>query len=150
MRQRAVLHCPVPMLAASAWCREASRALLGCLLGLASAAWAADAPVHRCGNSYSFQPCPGGTVLDVADPRSAAQQRESRDASARDAALARQMKAERMADERAVPKGGAANLGPVTAPTPARAASKPHQTTHKKAKKPAKSASAAGSAPAAR
>ena len=138
----AVLPCPASRLAAPARCRALTSALLVCLVGLASGALAAEAPVHRCGNSYSSQPCPGGTVLDLADPRSAAQQRESREASERDAALARQMKAQRLAEERAAPKGGAANLGPVAAPAPAKAASKPHQTTHKKAKKPAKAASA--------
>ena len=126
-------------------CRGLTAALLVCLVSVGSGAMAADAPVHRCGNSYSSQPCPGGTVLDVADPRSAAQQRQAREASERDAALARQMKAQRVADERAVPKGGAANLGPVAAHPPAKAASKPHQRTHnktKKAAKPAKPASA--------
>jgi len=130
------------MVAASVPCRVLTAVLLGCLVGAGSGALAADTPVHRCGNSYSSLPCAGGTAVDVADPRSAAQQRESREASERDAALARQMKAQRVAEERAASKGGAANLGPVAAPPPAKAASKPHQSTHKKAKKPAKPASA--------
>ena len=144
MRLRAVLPCIGPRIAASALCRGLASAVLACLAGLGSVAWAADAPVYRCGNSYSSQPCPGGAVLDLADPRSASQQRQSREASERDAALARQMKAQRVAEERAAPKGGAANLGPVVAPTPAKAASKPHQATHKKSKKPAKPASVPG------
>jgi hypothetical protein len=126
----------------SALCCGLTSALLAWLVSAGSAAMAADAPVHRCGNSYSSQPCPGGTALDVADPRSAAQQREAREASGRDAALARQMRAQRVADDRAAPQGGAANLGPVAAPPPAKAASKPHQSSHKTAKKLAKPASA--------
>ena len=129
---------------ASALRRGLVAALLGCLVSAGSGVLAAEAPVHRCGNSYSSQPCPDGTAVDVADPRSAAQQREAREASARDAALARQMKAQRLANERAAPKGGAANLGLVAAANPpAKAASKPHQHTHKKAKKANKLAKAA-------
>ena len=83
--------------------------------------------------------------MDMADPRSAEQQRQALQASERDAALARQMKAQRVADERAAPKGGAANLGPVAARPPAKTASKPHAGTHQKthkAAKPGKAASA--------
>ena len=114
--------------------------LLGWLISLGAAAQGTDATAYRCGNSYSSKPCPGGTAVDVADPRSAGQQREAREASQRQAALARQMKADRLADERAAPKGGAANLGPSAAHPPAKAASKPHATRHNKAHKPAKSA----------
>ena len=142
MSLRPALPYPASPWAGAALCRGLTASLLVCLVSAGSGALAADAPVHRCGNSYSSQPCPGGTALDVADPRSAAQQREAREASGRDAALARQMRAQRMADERAAPKGGAANLGPVAAHPPAKSASKPPQTAHKKPKKPAKPASA--------
>ena len=142
MSLRPALPCPASPWAGAALCRGLTASLLVCMVSAGSGALAADAPVHRCGNSYSSQPCPGGTVLDVADPRSAAQQREASEASRRDAALARQMQAQRMADERAVPRGGAANLGPVAAHTPAKSASKPHPSAHKKPRKPAKPASA--------
>jgi hypothetical protein len=146
MRLRpAVSPCPRSSWRASAANCGRALVILGSLVGVYSGAMAADAPVYRCGNSYSSQPCPGGSALDLADPRSAAQQREAREASERDAALARQMKTQRVADERAAPKGGAANLGAVAAIPPAKATSKPHASPHKKthkAVKPAKSASA--------
>ena len=113
---------------------------------------AQDAPVYRCGNSYSAKPCPGGKPVDAADPRSAVQQTEARAAAQRDAALARQLKAERLADEKRVAKTGAANVGP--APAVAAKAAKPGtpKTTKKKrvkvvklakAPKPAKAGKAA-------
>ena len=128
-----------------------SRALLWGLLVLgaavdASAQGTAD-PVYRCGNSYSSKPCPGAVAVDVADPRSPAQQRAAQQASQRDAALARQMQADRLAAERAAPKGGAANVGPVAAKPPAKAASKSqHPPKPKKhaATSAAKSASSTG------
>ena len=133
------------------WHRSAT-ALLFSLFSLVSldvAAQGADAPAYRCGNSYSSKPCPGGTAVDAADPRSAAQQREAREASQRQADLARQMKADRLATERAAARGGAANLGPTSAKPPAKAASKPHANSHKKAHKAARAAkpSKAASAP---
>ena len=82
-----------------------------------------DAPVYRCGNTYQAKPCAGGVPVDVADPRSEAQRREAEAARQRDAALARQMSAERRAAEReAARSGGAANLGPRAAPAPAKPA----------------------------
>ena len=93
----------------------------------------ADAPVYRCGNSYSAKPCPGATVVDAADPRSPAQQQAARQASQRDAALARQMTAQRQAAERQDRPLPAANVGPVAAArAPAAAASKPNSSQAKK------------------
>ena len=133
----------IPLFAPSARWRKSAAALLGCLAGLISpgaAAQGTDAPAYRCGNSYSSKPCPGGTAVDAADPRSAAQQREAREASQRQTDLARQMKADRLATERAAPTGGAANLGPAAAKPPAKAASKPHANRPKKAHKAIKPA----------
>ena len=135
-----------PLLAPGAVRRRSVAALLGCLsclVSLGAAAQGTDATAYRCGNSYSSKPCPGGTAVDAADPRSAAQQREAREASQRQADLARQMKADRLAAERAVPKGGAANLGPTAAKPAAKAASKPHTKSPKKAHKVVKPATAA-------
>ena len=98
-------------------------ALLWALLA-AGPALAQDAPVYRCGNSYQASPCAGGVPVDVADPRSDAQRREAESARQRDAALARQMIAERRAAEReAARSGGPANLGPRAAPAAAKSAS---------------------------
>ena len=138
--------CPYPaklqrsnsLFAPGAVLRKTAAVLLGCLISLGAAAQGTDATAYRCGNSYSSKPCPGGTAVDAADPRSAAQQREAREAAERQAVLARQMKADRLAAERAAPKGGAANLGPTAAKPPAKAASKPHANSHKKMHKAAK------------
>ncbi|HOM13498.1 MAG TPA: hypothetical protein PLB41_09295 [Rubrivivax sp.] len=66
--------------------------------------------VYRCGpdgRSYSQAPCADGKPLSVEDPRSASQQREARDAAARDAQLAGQLADERRQREQAA-KGQAA------------------------------------------
>ena len=148
-----------PGFAPCAGWRRSATALLCKLVGLFSlaslvsqdvAAQGADAPAYRCGNSYSSKPCPGGTAVDAADPRSAAQQREAREASQRQADLARQMKADRLAAERAAAPGGAANLGPTAAKPSAKAASKPHANSHKKAHKVVKTAKTAKAASAPR
>ena len=90
--------------------------------------WAQDAPVYRCGNSYSAKPCVGATRVDAADPRSDAQRREALAAQQADAKLARQMAADRRTAERdaardAARNGGAANIGPRAAAVPAKPAS---------------------------
>ena len=84
-----------------------------------------DAQVYRCGSNYSNKPCTGGSSVDAADPRSAAQQREAHQAIQREATLAKQMKADRLADERRA--AGAANVGPTVAKPPSPAASKTHK-----------------------
>ena len=90
----------------------------------AGPAWAQDAPVYRCGNSYSAKPCAGATRVDAADPRSDAQRREALAAQQADAKLARQMAADRRSAERdAARTGGAANIGPRAAAVPAKPAS---------------------------
>ena len=56
---------------------------------------------YRCANgTYSSTPCPGGTQLDVADPRTPAQQQQAKDAAAREARLAKQLAAERRLREK--------------------------------------------------
>jgi len=91
---------------------------------------------YRCANgSYSSTPCPGGTQLDVADPRSAAQQQQAKDAAAREARLAKQLASERRLREKENAAPRAINLGPDTAKPPARAASKPAAKGKKTQKK---------------
>ena len=108
--------------------------VLAVLSGAAAAqAQPTDAPVYRCGNSYSAHPCPGAKVLNAADPRSPAQQQDARQASQREAAQARQMRAERLAAERQTRPLPAANIGPAAAArAPAAAASKPPSSHAKK------------------
>jgi hypothetical protein len=97
------------------------------LLAAALTAPAADT-VYRCPNgSYSAAPCAGGTAIDAADDRSAAQRREAQDAARRDAALADRMAAERRARERQAEPARAASLGPAAAaPKPAASVPKKH------------------------
>ena len=106
--------------------------LLPSLLAVSSVS-AQEAPVYRCGNSYQAKPCAGGVAVDAADPRSDAQRREAGAARQRDAALARQMAADRRAAERdAARSGGPANVGPAAAAAPA----KPAAASAKERKKP--------------
>jgi hypothetical protein len=104
------------------------------VLACTSAAVSA-APVYRCGGgTYSQTPCPGGTVVDATDPRSAAQRAEARRAAAAERRHARDMERERRAQEKRSAKEPAiASLGPQGAASePAKAASKP--SSRKKAK----------------
>jgi hypothetical protein len=96
---------------------------LACVSAAASAA-----PVYRCGGgTYSQTPCPGGTVVDATDPRSAAQRAEARRVAAEERRRARQMERERIAQEKRSRKQAAlASLGPESAASaPADSASKP-------------------------
>jgi hypothetical protein len=102
------------------------------LAALPTTPLAADAPVYRCGNTYSPTPCPGGAAVQAADARTEAQRREAQDAHRREAALAEQLAAERQARERAAQKQVAARIGPAAAPLPPPAASKPKPLSHKK------------------
>lgn len=85
------------------------------------------APVYRCGGgTYSQTPCPGGTVVDATDPRSAAQRAEARRVAAAEKRRAREMERDRLAQEKRSAKEPAiASLGPErTAKAPAQAAGK--------------------------
>lgn len=114
----------------------------------------AGTPVYRCGNSYGSTPCPGGSTVDAADPRSAEQRRQAEAVKQRDAAMADQLAAERRAREQAAAGQPAVGIGP-SAPTaaPVGAASTPAKAKSGKAKKktkkppapPARAPTAAGS-----
>lgn len=97
------------------------------MLACASAT-VSSAPVYRCGGgTYSQTPCPGGTLVEATDPRSAAQRAEARRVAAAERRKARDMERERLAQERRSAKEPAiASLGPQAAASdPAKAASKP-------------------------
>lgn len=85
--------------------------ITGSLLWLALTAAGAQTVVHRCGNSYSQAPCPQSTVIDVADPRSGAQQAGAERVNDDQRRLAAQMHRDRVTDERARRPAAAANLG---------------------------------------
>ena len=58
---------------------------------------------YKCGNSYSQQPCPGGTVVDTADPRTSAQKTQAEQATQRDAKLASELEKSRLQKEKTAP-----------------------------------------------
>ncbi len=69
---------------------------------LAAGGWIAPVAaqtVYRCGNSYSQQPCAGGSAVETQDARSATQRAQTSQAAQRDAKAAGVMEKERLKDE---------------------------------------------------
>jgi len=69
---------------------------------LAAGGWIAPVAaqaVYRCGNSYSQQPCTGGSPVEAQDARSANQRAQTRQAVQRDAKAAGAMEKERLKAE---------------------------------------------------
>ncbi|MBG9389556.1 hypothetical protein [Caenimonas aquaedulcis] len=102
------------------------------LAGLAAAASVFALPasaegVYRCGSSYSQEPCPGGKLVVVDDPRSQAQRTQTSEASKRDAKLGDAMEKARIKEEA---KPAQALLPPPKAEEPA-TAREPQITTIK-------------------
>ena len=54
--------------------------------------------VYRCGSIYTDSPCPQGTVLDAADPRSSAQRADAQRVAADEKRLGAQMEHDRLAE----------------------------------------------------
>ena len=94
-----------------------SLAVVACALAL-SPALAEAAPIYRCGQTYSQTPCPGGRLIDAADPRSAAQRAEARRQVERERQLAAQMERDRQDQEAGAPKAQATGFD-AKAPPPA-------------------------------
>jgi hypothetical protein len=69
------------------------------LLAAACVAPAAAQNIYRCGDSYSQQPCPGGTMVEAEDERSAVQRSQSSLAAQRDAKIADAMEKARLKEE---------------------------------------------------
>jgi hypothetical protein len=69
------------------------------LLAAACVAPAAAENIYRCGDSYSQRPCPGGTVVEAEDERSAAQRSQTSLAAQRDAKTADAMEKARLKEE---------------------------------------------------
>ncbi len=88
------------------------------LEGLAAAD--AGAAVYRCGNRYADVPCPQAAVIDVDDRRSDADRAAAEQVARREAALGRQMAADR---ENAEPRSLPASPRPKRVKAAARAAS---------------------------
>ncbi len=71
-------------------------------LGLACFCTIAQAQtVYRCGNNYSYTPCPQGVIVNTADPRSPSQQAQTDQAAVDTKALSGQLEKTRQADEAA-------------------------------------------------
>lgn len=95
------------------------------LLAVAGATAQAAGPVYRCGSSYSQTPCPGGTLVEAGDPRTAAQRAEARRIAAAERTAARKAEQERLAAEKKQRGQPAiASLGPTAASAPAKGAGK--------------------------
>ena len=86
-----------------------AKTILIATLALAAAA-ASGQTVHRCGSSYSSQPCPGGTAIDVSDPSTPVEARQAGAAAAADQKRADAMEKERLAREKNAPR--AVVIGP--------------------------------------
>jgi hypothetical protein len=97
-----------------------TRACLALLLALAAGAAHAVTPVYRCGQTYSQSPCPGGKLIESADPRSAAQRAEARRVAEREKKLADQMERDRLGQSAAsAPATGLDSRAAASAPRPA-------------------------------
>ncbi|MDH5538107.1 MAG: hypothetical protein OEY03_01770 [Rhizobacter sp.] len=97
-----------------------NQAAVGCLLVVMAWQVHAAGPIYRCGSEYSQTPCPGGTVLESSDPRSAEQRAEAKRVAAQDRRRAVALERERRAQEKSIKP---ALAGGITAlPSPAKGA----------------------------
>jgi hypothetical protein len=81
---------------------------------LCAGAAAAQTQAYRCGpdgRSYSQEPCAQGQTVDVADPRSAQQATQTRQAALRDAREADDLERSRLRAERVAARQGPALIG---------------------------------------
>ena len=95
-------------------------ALVACGVLLALSLQSAVAQqVYRCGadgRTYQNAPCPQGKAVDVADPRSAEQQKSARAAAKVDARLAGDLERDRVAREKGLPPAKASGFNARPAP----------------------------------
>ena len=75
------------------------------LLGAVTLAPVQGQTVYRCGQSYSYEPCPQGRPIDVQDSRTDAQRAESMASRDRQGAMADQLAQQRAREEAAPPRG---------------------------------------------
>jgi hypothetical protein len=73
---------------------------LAALLLASGVGSAAAAPIYRCGSTYSQTPCPGGSVVEATDTRSAAQRAEARRIADNERKKAEEMERERKQKEK--------------------------------------------------
>jgi hypothetical protein len=91
--------------------------VLAPLLLACSAVSATAAPIYRCGSTYSQTPCPGGSVVEATDTRSAAQRAEARRIADKERKAAEEMERERKQKEKEA--ADAKRAKPEVAATPA-------------------------------
>jgi hypothetical protein len=106
---------------------------------LACWAWGgvAAAPIYRCGpdgRQYSQTPCPGGTLLEASDPRSAAQRAAARKVVEEERRQGAEMQRERRAQQAAAQPAQASGFDSRAQPAEL-PASGPAYGKHKKTKK---------------
>ncbi len=77
----------------------------------------AAAPIYRCGSVYSQTPCPGGKLIDSADPRSAAQRAEARKVAAQERKRLAELERDRRAREAAAAASAASDAASATKKT---------------------------------
>jgi hypothetical protein len=93
-------------------------------LGLAALVGATQAaPIYRCGQTYTQTPCPGGRLIDSADPRTAAQRAVAKQIAANEKKLAARMERDRRDREAGVVPAQAAGFDSRAASAPASDAS---------------------------
>jgi hypothetical protein len=101
-------------------------------LGWLTASAASAQTVYRCGSEYTGIPCAEGRLIDVADPVTAEQRAEARDAARREERLGEAMARERRAEAAALRPALAANIGPAKAPVAAAGATAKKRAKAKK------------------
>lgn len=111
--------------------KQAVAVLLTCLTTLG----ANSQQVYRCGSSYADSPCPQGTVIDAADPRTSAQRADAQRVAADEKRLVAQMEHDRLAELTALQPTVAARVHTPRAAASASAPSASHSSARRHAAK---------------
>jgi hypothetical protein len=82
---------------------------------IGTGAWGQN--VYKCGNTYSQQPCPGGTLVDAADTRTSEQKKAADQASERHAKAADTLEQARLKKEKTEQQALTASKKPTVAPS---------------------------------
>ncbi len=102
---------------------------------IGTGAWGQN--VYKCGNTYSQQPCPGGTLVDAADTRTSEQKKAADQASQRSAKAADALEQARLKKEKTEQQALTGSKKPAkaaSAAAPIPADSVPPKTAAKKSK----------------
>ena len=105
------------------------------ITSIGTGAWGQN--VYKCGNTYSQQPCPGGTLVDAADARTNEQKKAADLASQRNAKAANALEQARLKKEKTQQQALTASKKQAKAPSaaaPLPGDSAPPKTAAKKSK----------------